>query len=383
MRRVTQFTTALVGVLLLVAVPCLLAQTSESGAITGTVKDTTGAVITTASVTITSLGTGQKRTVTTGDTGIYNFTLLAPGSYSLAIEAKGFKKLTVPSITVVVTETVALSNVLTVGAATQEVTVEASEAEAIQTASATVGTVLTEATVSELPLSTRNYTNLLGLSAGASSSVNNATSLGSGNTIISVNGGDQYGNNFQMDGTPINNFSSNATTETGAYGAFAIPNPDTIEEFKIQTANYDASYGRNAGGNVNVVTRSGTNQFHGTIFEFFRDTIMDANDFFNKYTQLTNNQPNTAQTLNENQLGATIGGPIKKDKLFFFIAYQETRQKNGATPYGYQTGVYLPTLPTGDRSTGAFKRRWAQITATYLRSVRRSARSCHSFRRPG
>ena len=143
MRRVTQFTTALVGVLLLVAVPCLLAQTSESGAITGTVKDTTGAVITTASVTITSLGTGQKRTVTTGDTGIYNFTLLAPGSYSLAIEAKGFKKLTVPSITVVVTETVALSNVLTVGAATQEVTVEASEAEAIQTASATVGTVLT------------------------------------------------------------------------------------------------------------------------------------------------------------------------------------------------------------------------------------------------
>ena len=82
---------------------------------------------------------------------------------------------------------------------------------------------------------------------------------------------------------------------------------------------------------------------------------MDANDFFNKYTQLTNNQPNTAQTLNENQLGATIGGPIKKDKLFFFIAYQETRQKNGATPYGYQTGVYLPTLPTGDRSMGAFQ----------------------------
>jgi len=349
--RMQLLVTLLLG---LAAVP-LLAQTSESGAITGTVKDTTGAVISTANVTITSLGTGQKRSVTTGDTGIYNFTLLAPGSYSLAIEAKGFKKLTVSPITVVVTETVALNNVLTVGAATQEVTVEASEVEEIQTASATVGTVLDEATVSELPLSTRNYTNLLGLSAGASSSVNNATSLGSGNTIIAVNGGDQYGNNFQMDGTPIDNFSSNATTETGAYGAFAIPNPDTIEEFKIQTANYDASYGRNAGGNVNVVTRSGTNQFHGTIFEFFRDTIMDANDFFNKYTQLTNNQPNTAQTLNENQFGATFGGPAIKNKLFVFAAYQETRQKNGATPYGYQTGVYLPTLPTGDRSTGAFK----------------------------
>ena len=130
--------------------------------------------------------------------------------------------------------------------------------------------------------------------------------------------------------------------------ALPIPNPDAIQEFKIQTSTYDAGYGRNPGANVNVVTKSGTNAFHGTGFEFFRNTVLNANEWFYKRTELTQYSERrrlilcrtSRPSLNQNQYGGTFGGPIKKDKLFFFVSYQETSQRNGLSAYGFQSSRF-------------------------------------------
>jgi hypothetical protein len=277
----------------IVMAPCVVAQTAGTGALTGTVTDSTGAVVPNATVTLTSADTGQVRTSTTGPDGVYKFSLLPPGTYRAKFEASGFNGVEVPSATVNVTETEVLNRSLQVGAQTQEVTVQA-DVETIQTASSALGTVVAAQTVTDLPLNTRNYTNLLALSAGANASVTNATYVGKGSTLILVNGGGTAQNTFLQDGVSIANWYSLGTGVEGALiGTFAIPNPDTIAEFKIQTGTYDAGYGRNPGANVNVVTKSGTNSFHGTGFEFFRNTALNANDWFEKHNggpRLTVNQ---------------------------------------------------------------------------------------------
>jgi hypothetical protein len=151
-----------------------------------------------------------------------------------------------------------------------------------------------------------------------------------------------------MDGVSVTNFASGgATIESVVLATFGIPNPDTIAEFKIQTSLYDAGYGRNPGANVNVVTKSGSNSLHGTAFEFFRNTDLNANDFFR------NRSGGSKQVLNQNQFGGVLGGPIKKDKLFYFGSYQQTSQKNGVASQGYSTGITLPPIPTGNRSNTA------------------------------
>ena len=171
-------------------------------------------------------------------------------------------------------------------------------------------------------------------------SVQNATTIGKGSDNFAVNGSSQTQNTWQMDGVFITNFSgTNNLTETGEFGSIAIPNPDSLQEFKIQTSTYDASYGRNPGANVNVVTKSGTNDFHGTAFEFFRNTVLNANDFF------LNRAGKPEGVLNQNQYGGVFGGPVKKDKLFFFVSYQETAQKNGYSAFGLSTNVTLPPIP--------------------------------------
>ena len=169
---------------------------------------------------------------------------------------------------------------------------------------------------------------------------------------MSVNGNDPGQNNFQMDGVNITNFAnSGSANDSGLYAGVGIPSPDSLQEFKVQTSTYDASYGRNPGANVNVVTKSGTNQFHGTAFEFLRDTIFNANDFF--YNRNNPASATTKQVLNQNQFGGVIGGPIKKDKLFIFGSYQGTRQKNGLASQGVTTAL-LPPIPAGDRSAPGF-----------------------------
>jgi carboxypeptidase family protein len=320
------------------------AQTAGTGALAGTVKDPSGASVPSATITATSLDTGAVRTDMTGADGSYRFSLLPPGNYRVRIEASGFKPLEIPSVAVAVTETAVLDRNLEVGAQNQTVTVEG-EVEAIQTTSSALGTVADARTVTELPLNTRNYTNLLAMSTGVAANVSNATTIGKGATNMAVNGGSTGQNTYLMDGVVVNNWTAlGGVTEGTLPGTFAMPNPDAISEFKIQTSSYDAGYGRNPGANVNVITKSGTNSFHGSAFEFFRNTALNANDWF----LAGEGQPKAV--LNSNVYGGSVGGPIKKDKLFFFANYQEEDQTNGYASYS-QSVTTLPPIPTGNRGT--------------------------------
>ena len=330
---------ALLCLLLTAAAPYLMAQSAGTSALAGTITDPSGAAVPNVTVTITNNDTGQSRTTTTGADGTYKFTLLPPGSYRASFAAGGFKTAQVASIMLNVTETPQLDRTLEVGAASEQITVEAA-AETLQTQSSTLGTTVTSQQVTGLPLSNRNYTQLLTMAAGANVGVNNATSIGKGTQDISVNGADPGNNNYQMDGVSIvNTANTGSAKDCGIYGGIGIPNPDAIQEFKIQTSTYDASYGGHPGGNVNVVTKSGSNAFHGSVWEFFRNTDLNANGFFDN-----RDGGGVQQVLNQNQVGGAIGGPIKKDKLFFFVDYQETRQKNGVANGG-SSSVFLFPLP--------------------------------------
>jgi len=345
---------ALVAVLAMLSgmfVPSLRAQSAGTSGLSGTITDPSGAAIPNVTVTLTSNDTNQVRTETTGANGQYKFTLLPPGSYRVRVSATGFKTSEVSAVTLNVTESSVLDRTLEVGAQSEQITVEAT-AETLQTASSTLGTTVGSKTVTEVPLATRNFTQIIGLSAGASVGVNNAGQFGKGTLDMSVNGNDPGQNNFQMDGVAVNNIANlGSANDTGIYGGIGIPSPDSIQEFKVQTSTYDATYGRNPGANVNVVTKSGTNAFHGTGFEFFRNAQLNANDFF--YNRDNPNSRTTKQVLNQNQFGGVIGGPIKKDKLFFFVSYQGTRSRNGVAPQGNSSAL-LPGIPAGDRTTQSF-----------------------------
>jgi Carboxypeptidase regulatory-like domain/TonB-dependent Receptor Plug Domain len=314
------------------------AQSASTGALAGTVTDPSGGVIAGATVTATSLATGQVRTATTDANGSYKFSLLPPGNYSVRFSATGFKTAEVPSITVNVTETVALDRGLEIGSQNQEVTVS-STAVTLQTENATVGGLVSGTTVTTLPLSTRNFTQVIDLSPGVVANVATATAVGNGTMDINVNGSGSDQNTYMMDGVITTNYGSGGAAQSGSYAGIPIPNPDSIQEFKVQTSQYDAAYGQNPGANVNVVTKSGTNQFHGGLWEFNRNNFFNANDFFYKHSELGEGLANTPPTVKQNQFGGTFGGPIKKDKIFFFGSYQGTRQLNGIGSNGFATAL--------------------------------------------
>jgi hypothetical protein len=323
---------------LFVCVSPALAQSASTGALTGAVTDPSGAVISGATVTATSLGTGQSRDTTTDSSGSYKFSSLPPGNYSVKFSSAGFKTVEVPSITVNVTETPVLNRTLEIGAQTSEVTVE-STVETVQTQNATVGGLVGAQTVTDLPLSTRNYTQVIDLSPGVTANVATATAVGNGTQDINVNGSGSDQNTYLMDGAVVTNYGSGGAAQSGSYAGIGIPNPDSIQEFKVQTSQYDAAYGQNPGANVNVVTRSGTNQYHGAVWEFNRNNFFNANDFFFKNSERNEGLPNKPPTVKQNQYGGTFGGPIKKDKFFVFGSYQGTRQLNGIGSNGFATGI--------------------------------------------
>ena len=267
----------------------------------------------------------------------------------MKFEASGFKTAQVPSVTVNVTETPVVDRSLAVGAQSEQITVQSTQ-ETIQTQNATNGGLVGSQEVTGLPLVTRNYTQIVDLSPGVVTNVANAAAVGNGTQDVSANGSKANQNNYSMDGASITNYASGTAGQTGSYPGIAIPNPDTIQEFKVQTSQYDAGYGRNPGANVEVITKGGTNEFHGTAFEFFRNNFLNANDFFYKYSELSNGQPNTPQILKQNTFGGTLGGPIKKDKIFFFGSYQGFRQINGIGTTGFASGYESATalLPWND-----------------------------------
>ena len=329
---------------------CLLvppgwAQTGGTGALTITVTDPSDALVLRAAVTVSN-SAGLSRTLITTASGSCTFTLLPVGNYRVVISAQGFTTIEVPIVAVNVTETRLMTQKLEVGSTTQQVTVAAG-VQTIQTESVTLGDTVGNALLNDLPLATRNYTQILGLSPGVVTDVNNASALGRGSKDVYVNGGSNASNNFQMDGVNVTNIFEDTPQDNAAtFGSIPIPSPDALQEFKVQTGQFDAGYGQNSGANVNVVTKSGTDSFHGSLFEFFRNDALNANGFFQNET----GQPRGK--LEQNQYGGTVGGPLKKDKLFFFFSYQGTHQINGVAVQGFQTAD-LPEQLTDNRTAAA------------------------------
>lgn len=324
--------------------PAGLAQSASTGALSGTVTDPANAVVAGARIIATNQATGEKRTADSGAAGVYLLPFLPPGSYSVEVSAKGFKHVSYRDIRVVITETVKLDIRLAVGAVQEVVTVEAQGAQ-LQTESTNLGQVTSGEILNSLPLVTRNYTQIIALNPGVASEVTDASAVGKGGngsietgSAVVAHGASGQDNNYQMNGVEINDLQSSGHFS----GGIAIPNPDSIQEFKVQTGQYDASYGRNAGANVDVVTKSGSNAFHGTIFEYLRNEDLNANGFF------FNKEGQPRGILRQNQPGFTFGGPIKKNKLLFFTSYQATRQRNGIAPE-CSTTFSGPPL-TNDRS---------------------------------
>ncbi len=315
------------------------AQTAATGALGGTVTDASGAVVPGAKVYVTSRTSGEVRTAQSGARGGYFVPLLSPGSYSVIISKSGFETSTYPNIQIEVTETATLNVRMQIGPMRQTVSVTSGTSQ-LQTVSSALGRIADERMMESLPLVSRNYTQILGLSPGVSGDINDASALGRGTTSqaaarggYSVSGAATTDNNTQMNGIGVNDLMGSGYMS----GGVPVPNPDAIQEFKVQTAMYDAAYGRNAGGNVDVITKSGTNALHGDAWEFLRNSALNANDFF------LNASGQPRGVLDQNQFGFTLGGPIKRNKLFFFGSYQGTRQKDGLTTGCLTTG----NLPVG------------------------------------
>jgi hypothetical protein len=301
----------------------IAAQSATTGALRGTVVDPAGAVVPGVTVTLTNPTTGQMQTTMTDAKGLYAFSLLSPGDYGVDFSLPGFKTARAHSVMVNVSEAPQLDAQLETGESQEPVPCQCRLDEGAESSS---GTVVDSKTITAVPLTTRNLTQVLSMSSGSTASVNNAGLLGTGSQTVNVNG----------------NTATGTFTVDGAVSASTVPNPDTVSEFKIQTSQYDASYGSKV-PNVNLVTRSGKNEFHGDAWEFLRNDIFNANSFFRNAA----GQPRA--TLKQNQFGGTIGGPIKRDKLFFFASYQGTRQVNGLDPSASLSTVILPPL-TNDRS---------------------------------
>jgi hypothetical protein len=313
------------------------AQSASTGALVGTVSDSSGAVIADATLTLTNGATGQLRITRSDAHGLYRFALLAPGVYSVEASSASFNSTRNDDIAISVTSTATVNLVLTVGARKEEVVVR-DEAQLVQSESSTLGGLVEGKTIEDLPLSTRNYTQILDLSAGVQADVNNAGNLGRNTQDVYVNGARSIDNNFQMDGVEVNNFGTGRGGDWLGYSGIPIPNPDAVQEFNVQTSLYDAGFGRGAGANVNVVTKSGSNHLHGDVFEFFRNDALNANDYFLKETG------QTRPVLRQSQFGFTLGGPFVHDRFFFFTSYQGTRQTNGVGSNSSSSAILPATL---------------------------------------
>ena len=308
------------------------------GSISGTLTDQSGAIVPRATVSVTSMDTGIRQTVATDDKGFYSFPALPVGHYELEIASAVFRPYRRTGILINANSALTFDVVLELGARTDVVTVIDNQLH-VETTSTQMGEVIDGAQMTAVPLNGRSFTDLLALQPGVApvTSITSETVQDVGASVlspsgdlnpgtISINGQREFANSFIVDGSDVE--------EDVNMGAAIIPNLDSIAEFRILTNNFDAEYGEFSGGQINVITKSGTNSFHGNVFEFVRNTDLDARNFFSP----------ARGAFDQNQFGGTIGGPIRKNKIFFFGDYQGTR-----TTQGVDTGQ-IPVPSAQDRT---------------------------------
>jgi hypothetical protein len=322
----------------LVVLSCLASSTllaqSTGGRILGRVADPSGAVLANVKVTLINEATGVSQETTTTGSGDFGFPQVAVGVYRLEFDLPGFKKAIQRSVTLDLNQVVTLNLLMQLGEAKETVEVT-SEAPLVDTTSTQLGAVMDSRQVSQLPLNARDTYQLLQLQPGVQGVGGSDLFYGSNQSgAVSVNGGRGRSNNFSVNGGDGNDLFVNSPA--------IQPTPDSIEEFRVLSNTFDAEYGRNSGAVINVVTKSGTNDWHGTVYEFFRNKALDAKGYLDPFT------PDNKQ----NQFGGTFGGPIKKDKTFFFASYEGRRVVQGITG----DPVIVPTAAerTGDFSQSPF-----------------------------
>jgi len=311
------------------------------GTIAGTITDSSGAAIANATLTLTNLGTGEKHTMETSASGEYTFVNILPGRYRVEGEKSGFKKVVREPIVVEIESGLRVDLVLQVGAQTETVEVTG-EAPLLQPETQSLGQVVEGRTVTESPLNGRNPLALVALVPGVVPQGSPSGGNSSGGNPVGANpfalgdfqiGGGQAGQSqILLDGVATNGAYLNIVT--------VVPTQDAIQEFKVQTNNLGPEYGRFAGGVINLATKSGTNSFHGSAYEFLRNKVFDANDFFSARAGLA------VPAFTQNQFGVNVGGPVLKDKLFFFSSYEGYRLRKGNT--------ITATVPTALERTGDF-----------------------------
>ncbi len=320
--------------------PAAFAQ-STGGRIIGRVSDTTGAVVGGVNVTLANNATGERRTTKTNDTGDYTFVEVTPGNYHVEYELQGFKKQLRSNVLLELNQVLTLNTTLQPGG-TEETVEVSSEAPLVDTTSTQLGTVVNDRTVSELPLNARDTYQFLQLQPGVMSTVGSSNSVVYGSDkagAVSVNGGRGRANNFSVNGGDANDQFVNLPT--------VQPSPDSIAEFRVLTNTFDAEYGRNSGSVVNVITKSGSNAIHGNVYEFFRNTVLNAEPYcLTAVDGISCDKPQ----FNQNQFGGTFGGPIKKDRTFFFVSYEGRRIREGIrSPL-----VFVPTAAERPSATQPF-----------------------------
>jgi hypothetical protein len=331
-RRVAAFWLAVLVSLTIVSVAAF--SQSTGGRILGRVADPSGAVLSDVTVTLINQATGILRDTKANASGDYIFVEVQPGTYEVDFQRTGFKKNLQKNVIVDINAVITLNSTLQIGTQMESVEVT-SEAPLVDTTSTQLGAVVDNRSVNELPLNARDTYQFLQLQPGVQSQLGSSGSTFYGSDkagSVSVNGGRGRANNFSVNGGDANDQFVN--------GAAVQPTPDSIEEFRVITNTFDAEYGRNSGAVVNVVTKSGGNAFHGDIYEYFRNKVLNAQGYFNSVNPQSN----------QNQFGGTFGGPIKKDRTFFFNSYEGRRVRQGIS--GPTVAVPTPAERTGDFSAG-------------------------------
>lgn len=341
MRKILRLTSCLL--LLLAGLTNHVLAQVNTASLTGLITDPSGAVVAGATVTARNRATNVAYSSSTDGSGYYVFASLPVGAYDLSIESQGFKKAVREDVVLQVGQKARLDFSLEVGEVTQSVAVEGT-APLLTTQEASTGTVIENRLVTDLPLSLRNWDDLLGLVAGVQG--DRYTEEGGGTAAgrtggVNVHGVRSLQNNFVLDGVDNNSISTNVQELTTQV---ARPSVDSIQEFKISTNPYSAENGRSPGSLISVTTKGGTNGFHGALYEFHRNRVFDANNFF-----LNRAGREKGQNI-QNQFGGNVGGPVVKDRAFFFFNYEGTRIRKGTTRLG---NVPMPNEIRGDYSTAA------------------------------